>query len=61
MSDIILKILTTVELLDVIKEARASNTLYLNNLDLTRCELRNISFKDFSYSEETGVFRHKPM
>lgn len=59
MNDSNLKTLTTEQLFNVIKEARDSNTLYLNNLDLTKCELRNIDFRDFTL--ENVIFSsHNP-
>lgn len=59
MSDFIRKVLSTEELLEIIKDARASNLLYLNNLDLTECDLRNISFKDFTL-DNVFFSRHSP-
>lgn len=59
MNDSNLKTLTTEQLFNVIKEARDSNTLYLNNLDLTKCELRNIDLRDFTL--ENVIFSsHNP-
>lgn len=50
---------TTDELSALIKEAHASKNFSLKNLDLSECELKNISFKGFSL--ENIIFsRHSP-
>lgn len=54
-----LKKFTTDELLDAIKDAHASKVLSLYNIDLTECDLKNISFKGF-HLENVIFSYHSP-